>query len=250
MTTLRVETAPPLHRIRLDRPERHNPLGPRCCGELRAALRAYAADAGARCALLEASGPVFSAGDLVPLDEAGAEPRATLAEVIADLDALDKPVVAVVAGAALSGGVALAAACHLIVASEDATFHLPDAAAGRFPLVACHVLGRAAGPRLALDLALTGRKLPAREAEFAGLVARVAFAGEAESTALTLARAIAAASPTAIAAGLRGLRAARAAAPADRLALLAAEEQRLTSTPDASEGLAALLSGREPPWKR
>lgn len=110
-----------------------------------------------------------------------------------------KPTIAAVNGNALGGGTELALACDLVVAVESANFGLPEvkrglvaAAGGAFRL------GRQLPHRVALELLLTGRPLPAPDALRWGLINRVVGAGEVLSAALELAEEIASNAPLAV----------------------------------------------------
>lgn len=96
-----------------------------------------------------------------------------------------KPVIAAVEGFALAGGCELALACDLIVAGETAEFGLPEATLG---LVAGSGgllrLPERIPRQIALEIAITGRRLPATEAHRWGLVNRLAAPGEALDVAL------------------------------------------------------------------
>ncbi len=90
---------------------------------------------------------------------------------LTELFDLDKPVIAAVNGLAIGGGFELALACDLVVAAEHATFALPETAVG----VAADAGGLQRLPRqlpyrIALELLLTGRRMPATEAKHYGLI--------------------------------------------------------------------------------
>jgi len=161
--------------LAFDRPERRNALTP---GDLRA-LRAAVADATAPVLYLHGEGSAFCAGadlDTVrDLDAESARSFATLGQEVATaLADYDGAVVAGVDGAARGGGVELALACDLRVATPAATFAEPGVRFGLFGAWGGTVrLPRVVGRSAALDLALSGRTVDAEEALRLGLVSRV-----------------------------------------------------------------------------
>ena len=164
--------------------------------------------------------------------------------------AIDKPIIAAVNGHCLAGGLEIALACDLRIASENATFGLPEVTRGIIPGAGgTQRLPRLVGPERALDLILTGRRIDAREAERIGLVTRVVALGDLRQEALAVANAIAENGPLAV-------RAAKAAVwrgldvPLEeglRLEQLLAEPVRQSE--DAQEGPRAFLEKRKPEFK-
>jgi enoyl-CoA hydratase/carnithine racemase len=113
--------------------------------------------------------------------------------------AIDKPIVAAVNGHCLAGGLEIALACDLRIASQNATFGLPEVTRGIIPGAGgTQRLPRLIGPERALDLILTGRRIDAREAERIGLVTRVVPMGSLRLEALAVANAIAENGPLAV----------------------------------------------------
>src|SRR5690606_40198210 len=100
-------------------------------------------------------------------------------EVFRRLEQLRKPVIAAVNGFALGGGLELALACHLRIASSNARFGLPEVKLGIIPGYGGTVrLPRIVGRGRALELILTGDMIDAQEAYRIGLVNRVVPQGE------------------------------------------------------------------------
>lgn len=160
-----------------------------------------------------------------------------------------KPVVAAVTGRADGAGLALALTCDLVIADETAGFAVPDPAVGLPPaLGVLEALPRLAGPALARDLILTGRRLTAPEALAAGVIARTAPHGKALDVAREVAADIVARSPVALRAALTYLRDA-AAAPGDPDRHAAALADVVLAAHDPSEGFAAYRQGRQPNWR-
>jgi polyketide biosynthesis enoyl-CoA hydratase PksH len=125
--------------------------------------------------VLEGSGDVFCLGGALPPEEAGgADAPARFGALLAAIEASSRPVVALVNGDALGGGVGLAAAADLVLASPRARFGLPETLLGLVPAVVFPVLARRVGPARARLLALGHPPLPAATALGWGLVDEVA----------------------------------------------------------------------------
>ena len=121
-----------------------------------------------------------------------------LAAGIDALAAVPQPVIAAVAGRAHSAGLEVALACDVRLAAADATFAMPDAAAGGVPRGGgTQRLPRAVGRAHALRLLLTGDVIDAAEARRIGLVSRVVEASRLDLEAQSLARTIAERGPLA-----------------------------------------------------
>jgi enoyl-CoA hydratase len=174
-----------------------------------AAFRACEVDPGVRALVLTGNGDrAFSAGADLREEQAltsetlGAflESDSELTDVLARLRA---PVVAAVNGYCMGGGLDLALACDIRIASEDARFRAPGV---RIGLVANAArLTKLCGPGVASDLVLTGRTFDGREAERLGVVSRCVPAEELEATALGIAETIATRAPLAVAASKRAI---------------------------------------------
>lgn len=156
--------------------------------------------------------------------------------------------VAAVQGHCLGGGMELALACDLVVATEDARFGQPEIELGCYPPVAAALYPSLIGPGRTLDLLLTGRALTCEEAERMGLVARRVSSldeGIAKLTSEILAKSAAVVRLTkkAVRAG-RDSGFTEALAESERLYL-----EELCPTADMAEGIAAFLEKRRPVWK-
>lgn len=196
MPSVRVERSGHVTTVVLSRPAARNAVDGPTATELADAFRAFEADDTARVAVLWGEGGTFCAG--ADLKSVGTERGNRVAE---DGDGpmgptrlrLTKPVVAAVSGHAVAGGLELALWCDLRVAEEDAVFGvfcrrwgvpLIDGGTVRLP--------RLIGESRALDLVLTGRPVPAREAYEMGLANRLVPTGRARAEAEALAARIAA----------------------------------------------------------
>jgi len=187
--------------LTLNRPEARNALSRALIAALAQGLDELHGDADVR-AIVLAGGPPFCAGaDIAEMKDM------TLAQALAEdfsgccdrLASSVKPVIAAVEGYALGGGCELVEMCDLVVAGEDARFGHPEIMLGTLSGAGgTQRLARAVGRAKAMDLILTGRAIPALEAERIGLISRVVPAGRASETAVEIAREIAARAPFAI----------------------------------------------------
>jgi len=249
--TILVEATGPITRVTLNRPDKRNPIGPGMCGEIVHALAAIKADATGRVVVLTGAGSAFSAGgDLAQMKAAeGGPPPASLVELFGAMHELGKPIIAMVNGPALAGGLGLMVACDLVIAADTASFGTTEIAVGLWPMMITAELTRSVGRKKVLEMMLTGAKLTAAEALAYGLVNRVVPAAELETATTTLATELADRSPAAIALGLHAFYRSQDMEFEPQLRYLQAELARVLSLEDAAEGIAAFLGKRKPVWK-
>ncbi len=163
---------------------------------------------------------------------------------------IDKPVAALVNGAALGGGYEIVIFCDLVVASEKAKLGQPEIQVGVFPPIACYVLPRLLSWPLAMEIILGGDTFDAAKAEKMGLVNKVFPAESFREDAQEFLKRFTRASPLvlsltkkAVLAGMgkdfrEGIKA------IDKIYL-----DELMKTDDAVEGLQAFMEKRKPAWK-
>jgi enoyl-CoA hydratase len=161
-----------------------------------------------------------------------------------------KPVIAALEGYAIAGGFEIALACDMIVAAEDARFGLPEVKRG---LVAAGGglmrLPQRVPFHLAMEWALTGELIPATRGHEVGLVNRLTPKGGALDEALTLARAIAANGPLAVAASKRIIVEAPEWPAAEMFDRQRQVSEPVRSSEDAREGATAFKEKRAPRWQ-
>ena len=251
-STILFEDQGPLARLTLNRPDKRNPIGPATCGELVHALARIKQTTSSRVVVLTGAGSAFSAGgDLAAIQSnpAGGPPVASLVDLFVAMHELGKPIIAMVNGPALAGGLGLMVACDLVVASEAAAFGTTEIAVGLWPMMITAEITRSVGRKTTLEMMLTGRKLSAAEALAAGLVNKVVPAAELEGETLKLALALAEKSPAATALGLKAFYRSQDMEFEPQLRYLQAELGRVLALEDAAEGIAAFLGKRAPVWK-
>jgi enoyl-CoA hydratase len=248
-----VEREPPIAVVLLNRPKQLNALSDELMDELVRALAELDEDDEIRCMVLGGSERAFAAGADIEVLAQTTPYEAATSDRLARWDSIrkvGKPVVAAVSGFCLGGGCELAMLCDTIVASESAQFGQPEINLGLMPGAGgTQRLTRAVGKAVAMDVILSGRFLSAREAQSAGLVARVVEREAWLEEAKRLARTIAQKSPLA----LRLAKQAVNRAFEGSLQLGVEYERQAFAialgTGDAREGMGAFLEKRKPEFK-
>jgi 3-hydroxyacyl-CoA dehydrogenase len=136
-------------------------------------MRDIAADDSIKAVVVACEGRTFIAG--ADIREFGAPPKAPhLGEVVDQIEAMEKPVVAAIHGTALGGGLEVALSCHYRVAVPSAKIGLPEVKLGILPGAGgTQRLPRIAGPANALDAIVSGRHISAKEAASWGVLDEV-----------------------------------------------------------------------------
>jgi len=260
--TIRFEVDGAVARLTIDRPKVHNALDFDTSDELVVAWERFRDDDDLRVAVLTGAGDrSFCAGaDLRGVGEfyksLTSAQRLRRSELTPGLGgitknlAIDKPIIAAINGHCLAGGLEIALACDLRIASDNATFGLPEVTRGIIPGAGgTQRLPRLIGPERALDLIMTGRRIDAEEALRMGIVSRVVAADQLQTEAQKTAEMISNNGPLAV-------RAAKAAVwrgldmplgEGLRVEQLLAEPVRQSE--DAQEGPRAFLEKRAPEFK-
>ena len=181
--------------IRLNRPKALNALNSALIAELNIALDSFEKDRAIGALVLTGSEKAFAAGADIKELQSLTYMDAYLSDTIASWERLSyfrKPAIAAVAGFALGGGCELAMMCDYILAAENAQFGQPEIKLGIMPGAGgTQRLARAVGKAKAMEMCLTGRLMDAREAEMAGLVARIVPADKLLEEAMLAATSIA-----------------------------------------------------------
>lgn len=160
---------------------------------------------------------------------------------------LPVPTIAALQADALGGGLELALCCDLRVADERSKLGLPEVRLGVMPgSGGTQRLPRVVGIAKAKELILMGEIISASEAAEIGLVNRVAPAGQALETAMSMAETIAAQGPIAVREAKRALDTASDTTLDEGLARELDASERIFSSEDMSEGAQAFFEKREP----
>lgn len=241
----------------MNKPEVHNAFDETLIAELTATLQALDADDSVRVVVLAGRGKSYSAGaDLNWMQrQSAASPEENLAdarrlaELFRTLAMLRKPTIARVHGAALGGGMGLASACDICVASDRAVFATSEVRFGIIPAAISPYVIRAIGERQAYRYFQTAERISAARARELGLAHEVTDADGLDAQVQQLIDALLAGGPGAQAAATDLIRAV-ANRPVDAAVIddTARRIATLRATPEAREGLGAFLQKRPPAW--
>ncbi len=258
---IKVNVEDRLYIVTINRPEVHNALSPDTNFELHEAFNEFERNPDLWVAIITGAGDLaFSVGgDISVMVDAKSDDDYKIPESgyggLTDRHNCHKPIIAAVNGMALGGGFETAMACDLIVASETASFGLPEPKIGTAAVGSgMHRIVREIGLKPAMALLLTGESIDANKAFELGLVNEVVPSGDVMSTARDYARRILKCAPLAVQASkqcaLQGLEynsvrdamQAQHAGKFDRLDAMIKGE-------DIREGLTAFMEKRKPVWK-
>lgn len=244
--------------IAINRPERRNALNHEVLREIERRLDDASKDPAVRVIVLTGTGEkAFSAGaDLASAAIAGGgfyamhEGRGYFVDIIRKIVRLPKPIVARVNGAAMGGGFGIALACDITIASATATFGTPEIDLGLFPMMIMPVIFRhCTNRKRALEMILTGERLPAEEARALGFVSRVVPPGELDAAVKDVCARLASKSPVVLRLGREAYYRMQELPFDGAMDYLKCMLTMTTLTEDSAEGLSAFMEKRQPSWK-
>ncbi len=256
-TTLEIQLEGPVATIWMNRPDLHNAFDETLITELTAACMALDDDADVRVVVLAGRGKSFSAGaDLNwmkraannGLDDNLNDARA-LAHMLRTLAEMKKPTIARVQGAALGGGMGLASACDIAVASSKAIFATSEVKFGIIPSAISPYVLRAIGARQATRYFQSAERISADRAREIGLVHEAVDAEQLDAKVQEIVSALLLGGPLSQAAAKDLIRAVDGQIVNETLVEDTAHRiAHLRATPEAREGISAFLDKRQPNW--
>lgn len=254
---LEIELDGPVATIWMNRPDLHNAFDEILIAELTAACISLDDDADVRIVVLAGRGKSFSAGaDLNWMKRAannGLEDNLNdaraLAHMLRTLAEMNKPTIARVQGAALGGGMGLAAACDVAVASTKAVFATSEVRFGIIPSAISPYVLRAIGARQAYRYFQSAERIDAVRAREIGLVHEAVDPEQLDARVREIVAALLQGGPLAQAAAKNLIRSVNNQPINDILIEETAHRiAHLRATPEAQEGIAAFLDKRQPNW--
>lgn len=247
---IKLEQSAGVARLLLARPK-HNVLNIEMMKEIQEALRGLAADADLKCLVIKGDGPSWCAGvdvgehspDLV------AEMMASFNGIFEIMEGMDIPLIAAVHGACLGGGMELAIACDIILASDRASFGQPEIRLGFFPPYAAIRLPGIVGAARTIEICTTGRTYSAQEAKEMGMISQVVAAEKLEEALQALIDSLQASSPLIIRLCKQAVRRHLGKEfPAAMAGVTAMFLNDLMKTEDTREGIKSFYEKRRPVW--
>jgi len=247
--------------VTLHRPGRRNAIVPAMMAELRATFERAAGDPAVRIVILRGAGGHFTAGG--DLDVMANQPPAPqhgepdplharyrgMGRAMVALDAMPQPVVAMLQGAAVGGGTAMACCSDIVIAHADAKLGMPEPRAGFFPALVLPFVLRRIGEFRFRELAMTSRVFDGREAQAYGIVHHVCTdAAAMEAKLVEVLAEIRRGAPAALAEIKRLVRLARHRSDEETLDDAAPALADMLRGPDVAAGIAAFKAKRLPPW--
>ncbi len=254
---LEIELKDQIATIWMNRPELHNAFDETLIAELTAAFIALDEDKDVRVVVLAGRGKSFSAGaDLNwmkraannGLDDNLSDARA-LAKMLRTIAEMKKPTIARVQGAALGGGMGLASACDIAVASTKAVFATSEVRFGIIPSAISPYVLRAIGARQAYRYFQSAERISAERAREIGLVHESVEPEQLDAKVQEIVSALLQGGPLSQAAAKDLIRAVNNQPINDHVVEDTAHRiAHLRATPEAREGITAFLEKRQPNW--
>ncbi|EGL84116.1 Enoyl-CoA hydratase/isomerase [Caldalkalibacillus thermarum TA2.A1] len=241
--------------VTLNRPPA-NALSPELLQELDRVLTEIEQDSSLKVVVVHGEGRFFAAGADIKGFTAisSAEEAERLAregqQIFNRMEAFPKPVIAAIHGAALGGGLELALACHIRLATPDAKLGLPELNLGIIPgFAGTQRLPRIVGKGKSLEMILTSQPVSGEEAETLGLVNKCVSQDDLLNEALGLAKQIAEKSAVSVAYSLEAVNYGEQHGLTEGQQKEAELFGRVFTTEDAKEGVQAFLEKRKPVFK-
>ena len=248
---IKIENDGQVEKIILVKPK-YNILDIPMMNELNAELEKIAADENLKCVVLTGEGRSFCAGvdieDHKP--EKVDEMAAAFNRIFVLINMIDIPVIAAVNGACLGGGMEVAIACDMVIASKKAIFGQPEVKLGFFPPYGAIRLPELVGPAKTIEILTTGQNYSAQASKDFGFVSQVASADSFEEAVQKQVKQITMSSPLIIRLNKRAVKRHMGTSFAQSIDLVSDYFlNTLMKTEDTLEGIASFEEKRRAVWK-
>lgn len=250
---IKVKQADHVFYLTLARPEKRNAFTPLMIDEIYHAIQIADSDPDVRVLILDAEGPVFCAGmdlkafenpDVSELAKTVPHVDLSLGEVMSQLN---KPSIAVLEGNVIAGGFLMILECTYVIAKSTVQFSLPEVQLGLFPFQVLAGLLKHLPHNKAMDLCIRPEVISAQEMKNIGLVFELM--DQKPDMLSDLINKLTSVAPLAVKMGFESARQLEGLRKADQYAFLLKQLQKLRTSHDFKEGMAARMEKRPPNWK-
>jgi enoyl-CoA hydratase/carnithine racemase len=241
--------------ITLARPAKRNAFTPTMLSEINHAINFAKNETSIWLVVLLAEGSVFCAGmdlnvfqnpDLDKKNEAIELIDKPLGDILAELN---KPIICVVDGAVLAGGMLFVAESTFVMATENAKFQLPEVKRGLFPFQVMNSLSGTMPMQKILELCILGEEISAEKALELGIVTKIIQSSNLENELNILIDKILKNAPLAISKGIEMSKKISSIPESEKNTRLKLELEKLLNSADAQEGIFAFMEKREAVWR-
>lgn len=244
--------------VTLARSDKHNAMNAVMIGELTKAAKMLNVDITVRVIILRAEGKTFCAGgdlgwmrDQADQDRAGKIAEAgKLAAMLSDWNALSKPVIGRVHGAAYGGGIGLVAVCDIVIATENCRFALTETRLGLIPATIGPFVVDRMGPAFARQVFFNSKPFDVDFLIRAGLVARACPISEIDAAVEEEVIAFLNCAPGAVSEAKALCRMLAGVDPADAAEMSVNALADRWETEETQQGIAAFFAKEEPTWRK
>jgi methylglutaconyl-CoA hydratase len=256
MSSILVSHDGPVLRITFNRPAVRNAFDEEVIDALSSCIASAEDDPSVRVVVLAGAGKAFCAGaDLAWMSKAVAYNQVEnladaedFALMLERIDTLSRPVIGRVHGAALGGGVGIAAVCDIVIAADTATVGLTEVKLGILPAVISPYVIRKIGVSAARELFLTGSRFGAERARELRLVHEVVSETDLDAAVDRRIAELLTSGPGAVAAAKTLIRDVAGESPKDVIGLTTSRIAAQRVSPEGQEGIRAFLEKRKPDW--
>ncbi|RJP16714.1 MAG: crotonase [Candidatus Abyssobacteria bacterium SURF_5] len=242
--------------ITINRPERRNALNSAVIAALTKYLDQAGDDPNVSAIILTGTGGNFCSGADLGGSFGGDQSfldmhydRGHYANLLMKMNSCKTPILAAIEGYCLAGGMGLCLSSDVAIASEDAQFGLPEIKRGLWPYMVTAVLIRNVGRKKALELCMTGDRIPAAEAERIGIINYSVPKDSFQQRVSEMAKKLSSFSPAVMGLGKSSFYKIADMAVDDALSYLHSQLTVNTQVEDLMEGVAAFMQKRDPVWK-
>lgn len=243
-------------RLTLNRPESRNAMSPEMIVELRTACRQLASDPAVRAVVLTAAGDVFCAGgdlkgmqrQILGTRESRVQDATELAEMLAEMNGMPKPLIGRINGSAFGGGLGLISVCDIAIGVTTAKFALTEVRLGLVPAtISPYVVAKLGVPN-SRRVMLNGLDMAGEMAAQLGLLSQAVAPDQLDAAVERELSALLRCAPLAVARAKQLIEFVSTHSPQENIPFTAGQLADCWESQELQDGIAAFLSKAKPPW--